>query len=140
MYWSNCILAQKLRNALTAMAKVPHVCRLPISHAVCESEALWKRALADIVKTRDGFQRTPLMAGIGAAEFVNDITEAELLAAVRAVRARAVEHPVSHMHAAMAPEPFVMQPHVDALRGERPVSTLPAHISSGRRRAPAMLV
>lgn len=115
-----------------------HICRLPIWHEVCESDALWKRALADIVKTRDGFQRTPLMAGIGAATFVNDITEAELLAAVRAVRARAVDYPVSHMRAAMAPEPFVMQPHVDALRGADPVLLAPRSADS-RTRTPAMI-
>lgn len=77
-------------------------CRLPIWHNVCDSDALWRRALVDIAKTRDGFQRTPLMAGIGTASFVDDITEAELLAAAHAVRARALHFSKSHMHAAMA--------------------------------------
>jgi 2-keto-3-deoxy-galactonokinase len=99
---------------------------------------MWKASLADIVKTRDGFQRTPLMAGIGGAEFVNDISEQELLAAVRAVRARAVEHPVSHMHAAMAPEPFVMQPHVDVLRGEE-AAVQGMRRSDSRSHVPALL-
>ena len=79
-------------------------CRLPIWHRVCDNDVLWRNALADIAKTRDGYQRTPLMAGLGAARFVNDICDSELLAAAGRVRARdAAAHPVSHMAAAMAP-------------------------------------
>jgi hypothetical protein len=62
---------------------------------------MWKKSLADIAKTRDGYQRTPLMADVGEAVFVNDITEQELLNAVESLRARAADHPLSHMHAAM---------------------------------------
>lgn len=77
-------------------------CRLPLWHDVCDNGMLWKKALADIVKTRDGAQRTPLMLGIGAASFVNDITEEELLDAVAGLKERAQAHPVSYMHVAAA--------------------------------------
>lgn len=85
-------------------------CRLPIWHDVCDDAKLWKKALADIVKTRDGSQRTPLMRGIGAASFVNDISEAELLAAVEVLKKQAQTHPVSFMH--MAEEDVSAMPSV----------------------------
>lgn len=86
--------------------------RLPIWHDVCDDAVLWKKALADIVKTRDGSQRTPLMRGIGGASFVNDITEEELLQAVADLKAQAETHPVSFMHMAVdkAPGTIVIEP------------------------------
>lgn len=80
--------------------KVMAAFRLPIWHDVCDDAVLWKKALADIVKTRDGSQRTPLMRGIGAASFVNDITEEELLQTVANLKTRAKTHPLSFMHMA----------------------------------------
>ena len=118
----------------------PVACRLPIWHDVCDSDALWRRALVDIAKTRDGFQRTPLMAGIGTAAFVNDITEVELLAAVRAVRTRAMHYTSSHMHAAMSAgmdEP--QQQHVPALQPLPPPATDGLR-AVPRSREPAVLV
>ena len=97
---------------------------------------LWRRALVDICKTRDGYQRTPLMDGIGAATFVNDITEAELLSAVRAVRARAMNFSTSHMHAAMAPEVDLVQEQISVLPGAQTPGVAAAH----RPRTPAVLV
>jgi len=48
---------------------------------------LLARALADTVRHRDGKQRLPLPVGIGDAVFVNDVTPAELSAAVDDLRA-----------------------------------------------------
>ncbi len=39
------------------------------------------QGLTDTTKARDGQQRVPLMAGIGNAIFVNDITQAEVMSA-----------------------------------------------------------
>ena len=61
--------------------KLIHRSGLPITHAVFQQELL-ERALADTVKHRDGLQRIPLTNGIGAATFVNDLTAAELAAAL----------------------------------------------------------
>ncbi|MGH3801003.1 MAG: sedoheptulose 7-phosphate cyclase, partial [Pseudonocardiaceae bacterium] len=51
--------------------------RLPIWHPLCEP-GLLAEALHDTIRHRDGLQRMPLPAGIGAACFVNDLTVAEL--------------------------------------------------------------
>ncbi|MEU9481054.1 sedoheptulose 7-phosphate cyclase [Streptomyces sp. NPDC048191] len=48
---------------------------------------LLARALADTVRHRDGLQRLPLPVGIGDAMFVNDVTPAELAAAIDDLRA-----------------------------------------------------
>ncbi|GAA4007985.1 sedoheptulose 7-phosphate cyclase [Streptomyces sp. NBC_01352] len=47
---------------------------------------LLARALADTVRHRDGRQRLPLPVGIGDAAFVNDVTPAELAAAIDDLR------------------------------------------------------
>jgi len=39
------------------------------------------QGLLDTTKARDGQQRMPLMAGIGNAMFVNDVTQAEVMSA-----------------------------------------------------------
>ncbi|CAL5223885.1 g6478 [Coccomyxa viridis] len=54
--------------------------RLPLWHVVCHPSLFWK-GLTDTTKARDGQQRVPLMAGIGNAIFVNDITQAEVMSA-----------------------------------------------------------
>jgi 3-dehydroquinate synthase len=50
---------------------------LPMRHPVCTAELL-ATALADTVKHRDGDQHIPLTAGLGSAEFVNDLSAVEL--------------------------------------------------------------
>ncbi|SCE79678.1 3-dehydroquinate synthase [Micromonospora haikouensis] len=54
---------------------------LPTWHPVCSTELLTE-ALADTVRHRDGRQLIPLTAGIGQARFVDDVTPAELAAAL----------------------------------------------------------
>lgn len=41
------------------------------------------QGLVDTTKARDGLQRVPLMAGIGAATFVNDLTREEIAVAAK---------------------------------------------------------
>lgn len=43
------------------------------------------QALTDTTKARDGWQRMPLMKGIGNAIFVNDVTSEEIAAAATAL-------------------------------------------------------
>lgn len=50
---------------------------LPMNHSVCNS-SLFMKALTDTTKARDGWQRMPLMKGIGSAIFVNDVTAEEI--------------------------------------------------------------
>lgn len=44
------------------------------------------QGLLDTKKARDGFQRVPLMMGIGAAKFVNDVTLIEIRSAASVLR------------------------------------------------------
>jgi 3-dehydroquinate synthase len=60
---------------------------LPTWHPVCTPELIG-RALAETVAHRDGRQRLPLPVGIGAARFVDDLTTAELDAALRDLESR----------------------------------------------------
>jgi 3-dehydroquinate synthase len=55
--------------------------RLPAYHPICTVERLGA-ALADTVRHRDGAQRLPLPVGIGSAQFVDDVTVAEIGAAL----------------------------------------------------------
>ncbi|MGH8907572.1 MAG: sedoheptulose 7-phosphate cyclase [Egibacteraceae bacterium] len=64
---------------------VMHQLRLPVSHRLCTPELL-QQALEDTVRHRDGLQRLPLPVGIGAAYFVNDLTQSELTSAVAQLR------------------------------------------------------
>lgn len=54
------------------------------------------QGLDDMTRTRDGLQRVPLMKGIGAAEFVYDITRDEMSAAAE----RLVQYAAAHGDAA----------------------------------------
>lgn len=54
---------------------------LDVWHPSCTADAAWT-AVEDMARARDGYQRVPLMNGIGAASFVNDITYEELEGAV----------------------------------------------------------
>ncbi|MEU1075459.1 sedoheptulose 7-phosphate cyclase [Streptomyces sp. NPDC005878] len=58
---------------------------LPVWHRLCEPGLLGE-ALADTVRHRDGSQRLPLPAGIGAAVFVDDVTPGELADAARRLK------------------------------------------------------
>ena len=49
-----------------------------LAYAICKC---CLQGLTDTTKARDGQQRVPLMAGIGNAIFVNDITHAEIRSA-----------------------------------------------------------
>ena len=49
-----------------------------------------KQGLEDTKKARDGYQRLPLMDGIGAGTFVNDLTREEVVAAASYVSVRHV--------------------------------------------------
>jgi len=50
------------------------------------------QGLADMTRARDGLQRVPLMNGLGAAVFVNDITEDEIIDAVSRLELTAATH------------------------------------------------
>lgn len=54
---------------------------LPVSHPTLQPKLL-AEALADTTRHRNGLQRLPLPVGIGAASFVNDLTLAEIEAAL----------------------------------------------------------
>lgn len=56
------------------------------------------QGLEDMTRTRDGLQRVPLMQGIGAAVFINDLTEAEMAAAAN----RLVQYAAANGSAAAA--------------------------------------
>lgn len=63
--------------------------RLPAYHPICTVERLGA-ALADTVRHRDGAQRLPLPVGIGSAQFVDDVTVAEIGAALDRLAAAAI--------------------------------------------------
>jgi 3-dehydroquinate synthase len=58
---------------------------LPLWHPVC-TPRLFEGALEDVMRHRDGRQHLPLPVGIGSARFVDDVTSAELLAALDDLR------------------------------------------------------
>jgi 3-dehydroquinate synthase len=55
---------------------------LPLYHPLVDADLMWE-GLEERTAHRDGYQRVPLMCGLGKAAFVNDITHAELVHAVR---------------------------------------------------------
>jgi 3-dehydroquinate synthase len=72
-------------DELSAVRTVLANLGLPAWHPVCRPELL-AEALADTVRHRDGRQLIPLTAGIGRARFVDDVTPAELKAALAGIR------------------------------------------------------
>jgi hypothetical protein len=50
------------------------------------------QGLEDVTRTRDGLQRVPLMNGIGAAVFADDITQQEMAAAAASLARYAADH------------------------------------------------
>eukprot|EP00775_Hariotina_reticulata_P007120 gene7119-7334_t len=81
------LTAEERHRVLQLMLKL----RLPLWHSKC-SVQLFMKGLADMTRARDGLQRVPLMKGLGAAVFVNDITEEEMAAAVSRLVAFAAAH------------------------------------------------
>ncbi|MGP2436191.1 sedoheptulose 7-phosphate cyclase [Streptomyces sp. JW3] len=72
------------RADLERVLRVMRGLALPTWHPVCTAD-LMARGLADTVKHRDGRQLLPLPVGIGRACFVNDVSRAELDAALAAL-------------------------------------------------------
>ncbi len=58
-----------------------------LDYGVLDAEVMWT-SLLDRIKHRNGMQRVPMPSGIGRCVFLNDITRAELDAAVPALHAR----------------------------------------------------
>lgn len=58
-----------------------------IDHGLLDPDLMWE-SLLDRTLHRDGLQRVPMPAGLGRCVFLNDITRAELDAALPALRAR----------------------------------------------------
>ncbi|MEO3751893.1 sedoheptulose 7-phosphate cyclase [Streptomyces sp. B6B3] len=69
------------RGDLVRLLRVMDRLELPTWHPVCTPD-LMARGLADTVRHRDGRQLLPLPDGIGHARFVNDVSRAELDAAL----------------------------------------------------------
>jgi 3-dehydroquinate synthase len=67
------VSARQRNRVLSVMRSL----NLPTWHPLCVPEVL-TAALRDTVRHRNGKQRLPLPVGIGAAVFVNDLTEPEL--------------------------------------------------------------
>jgi hypothetical protein len=63
---------------------------LPLIHEVVTPELLMK-GLGDTTLARDGLQRAPLMNGIGAVSFVDDLTRSEVCGALERLLTRAVQ-------------------------------------------------
>jgi 2-epi-5-epi-valiolone synthase len=64
--------------------EVMRVLELPIWHPLCAPDVLLP-ALRDTVRHRDGAQRLPLPVGIGAAVFINNVSEQEIVRASAAL-------------------------------------------------------
>lgn len=64
------------------------------------------QGLTDTTKARDGQQRVPLMAGIGNAIFVNDISQAEVMSAACVLNTLAQQGDSLHsVHSNVVPAP-----------------------------------
>jgi hypothetical protein len=61
------------------------------------------QGLTDTTKARDGLQRVPLMAGIGNAIFVNDISQAEVMSAACVLNTIAQQGDSVHSNVVPAP-------------------------------------
>ena len=61
-----------------------HGLGLPVGIKGVDAKALWK-ALEDVTVHRGGFQRQPLISGLGQTVFVNDISERECESAVQMI-------------------------------------------------------
>ncbi|MBG0566348.1 sedoheptulose 7-phosphate cyclase [Actinoplanes aureus] len=66
-----------------------HRLALPTDHHLLDGDLL-RRAMTDTVRHRDGRQRLPVPVGIGAATFLNDVSDEELRSALRHRRREAV--------------------------------------------------
>uniref|UniRef100_A0A383V683 Uncharacterized protein n=1 Tax=Tetradesmus obliquus TaxID=3088 RepID=A0A383V683_TETOB len=86
--WGRGLLSDEQRGRVLGLLRC---LRLPLWHEAC-SVKLFMKGLEDMTRTRDGLQRTPLMNGIGAAVFVDDISEQEMAAAATRLAGYAAEH------------------------------------------------
>jgi 3-dehydroquinate synthase len=77
--WHRGLVSEQDRDRIL---DVMRALRLPTWHPECAPEVL-HHALVETTRHRDGQQRLPLPAGIGAATFVNDVTLDELVQASR---------------------------------------------------------
>lgn len=81
--WRRGMLTGEERDGVLAVTRS---LGLPTWHDVCAPDLLMG-SLRETTRHRDGLQRIPLQDGIGAARFVNDISDAELTRACADLRA-----------------------------------------------------
>lgn len=81
--WRRGMLTGEERDGVLAVTRS---LGLPTWHDVCAPDLLMD-SLRETTRHRDGLQRIPLQDGIGAARFVNDISDAELTRACADLRA-----------------------------------------------------
>ncbi len=90
----DCLLGASIAagRGLLATETLPHIaavmrrCALPVRHRAFEDvDELWT-ALAEVVHHRDGAQHLPVPIDLGKHAFLEDLTRAELAAAVRRLR------------------------------------------------------
>ena len=98
IFWQSCFRCEVVRTACCCTTVECHDECAPFQ-SDCATEVrlktdpsqqhadLWLicacQGLLDTTKARDGLQRVPLMAGIGAATFVNDLTREEIAVAAK---------------------------------------------------------
>jgi 3-dehydroquinate synthetase len=78
-------------SLLERLARVYEIAHLPITHDLCGPLNL-SQALRDTRKHRGGALNMVVPTGIGSAEFLQDVTSAELMAAMEHLADRAREH------------------------------------------------
>lgn len=82
--WISQFVANRVLNTMNDLG-------LPVYHRLLDADMLWQ-SLEERTTHRAGFQRVPLMTGIGKAAFANDITHAELAHAIDVWRERCGRH------------------------------------------------
>lgn len=81
------ISAQLRDRCLGVMVKLG----LPVYHASATPELFWD-SVEERTQHRDGYQRVPLMNGLGTHQFVNDITHGELVKAFKVWKDSCAHH------------------------------------------------
>jgi 3-dehydroquinate synthetase len=82
--WISQFLANRVINTMIDLG-------VPVYHPLLDADMLWN-SLEERTTHRAGFQRVPLMTGIGKAAFANDITHAELARALAVWKERCGRH------------------------------------------------
>lgn len=82
--WISQFLANRVINTMIDLG-------VPVYHPLLDADMLWS-SLEERTTHRAGFQRVPLMTGIGKAAFANDITHAELARALAVWKERCGKH------------------------------------------------